>query len=81
MVTARIQPSSRSLIGPTGRMHTGRMNSIRVARWPAATTSLSRPSTLTTAPTTKLSSTATQGCGAARLPSVIRTKPLMARPT
>ena len=62
------QPSRRSAMGPTG-VHAGSTKVSRVARWPAATISLSTPENVTTTPSTNITATLTHGWGATSVPS------------
>ena len=66
-------------MGPTG-VHAGSTKVSRVARWPAATISLSTPENVTTTPSTNITATLTHGWGATSVPRVIRTSPLNPRP-
>ena len=73
------QPSSRSGSGPTGTQ-AGSTNINNVARWPAAMISLNTPEKITTTPRTNMTATLNHGCGATRVPNVMRTAPLNPRP-
>ena len=77
--SAMSQPSSRSEMGPTG-VHAGSTNVSSVARWPAATISLSTPENVTTTPRTNIIATLTKGWAATSVPRVISTAPLTPRP-
>src|SRR4051794_21967611 len=79
IASAISQPKSRSGSGPTG-VQAGSTNISRVARCPAATISLSTPAKITATPSTNISPTLNQGCGATRVPSVMRMAPLNPSP-
>ena len=61
-------------------MQAGSTNINSVARWPAATISLSTPAKITATPRTNINATLTQGCGATSVPNVMSTAPLNPRP-
>ena len=77
--SAIAHPVSRSSIGPGG-VHAGSTKVSSVGRCPAAIVSLSTPENVTTTPSRNISATASHACGDTRVPSVMRTAPLMPSP-
>ena len=77
---ARVQPRSRSEMGPTSGTATGRTNARRAARWPAAKLELRMARYDTTTPTTSIETTPTQAGVARIVPTVMNTYPTAARP-